>query len=253
VPILRSRPYGITLDHNDKVWFAQYHNSALASFDPKTETFRNYRITAAEPTNIRRPGADSKNMIWTATWGSKGMQNAALYRLNPETEDVDEYKLNIPYANPYDSDPDDNDNVWVATDNYLVMFDQETEEFTNYPLTARSDVPRLSITGEGTVWHALRNAGHSAGYVGTAVALYPDKDKITTYAATYSEQSNHSRLLRYDGPPTKVTGTAKFSPAEPRNPGAYNEMLRSIGIEPADDVAAQQRRRDASSSGESVE
>lgn len=251
VPVLRSRPYGITLDRNDRVWFAQYHNSAIASFDPKTETFRNYRVTDAGPTNIRRPGADSKGMIWTATWGSHGMQNAALYRLNPETGEVDEYKLNIPYANPYDSAPDDSDNIWVATDNYLVMFDQKTEKFTNYPLTTRSDVPRLSITGDGAVWHALRNAGHSGGYGGTAVALYPDKDKITTYAATYSENSNHSRLLRYDGSLTKVTGEIKYSPAEPQNPGAYNEMLLSMGIKPADPNAIQQIR--TGGSGESVE
>jgi virginiamycin B lyase len=236
VPILRSRPYGITLDHNDKVWFANYHNSGIASFDPKTETFRNYRITDMEPTNIRRPGADSKNMIWTVTWGSLGMQEGALYRLNPETAEVDEYKLNIPYANPYDAAPDDDDNIWIATDNYLVMFDQETEKFTNYPLTVRSDVPRLAVTGEGAIWHGLRNAGHHGGYGSTAVALYPDKDNIKTYAATYSEQSNHSRLLQYDGPLTKVTGKIKISPAEPQNPGAYDDMLRSIGIEPTTDT-----------------
>jgi virginiamycin B lyase len=232
VPILRSRPYGITLDHNDKVWFANYHNSSVARFDPTTETFRNYRITDAEPTNMRRLAADSTNMIWTVTWGSPGMQDGALYRLNPDTAKVDKYELNIPYTNPYDAAPDYKDDIWVATDNYIVMFDQETETFTNYPMTSRSDTPRLSITGEGTVWHGMRNAGHSGGYGATAVALYPDKDKIKTYAATYGAASVHSNLLKYDGPLTKVTGATKLSPIEPQNPGAYDEMLRSIGIAP---------------------
>ena len=253
VPILRSRPYGITLDHNDKVWFAEYHNSSIASFDPKTEEFRNYRITPAAPTNIRRLGADSKNMIWTATWGSKGMQNAALYRLNPETEAVDEYKLNIPYANPYDAAPDYKDDIWVATDNYLMMFDPDTEIFTNYPLTTRSDVPRLSVTAEGAVWHGLRNAGHSAGYGGTAVVLYPDKDAITTYAARYAPKSVHSRLLQYDGPVRKVSGKTTLVSRVPQNPGAYNEMLRAHGIQPVDDAAVAPTRRGAVGSGASQE
>ena len=108
--------------------------------------------------------------------------------VEPESGDVTEYRMNIPFANPYDVAPDHNDDIWIATDNYLVRFDQDTETFTNYPLTARTDVPRLSVTAEGAVWHALRNAGHSAGYGGTAVAFYPDKDGITTYAARYAGQ-----------------------------------------------------------------
>jgi len=226
VPIYRSRPYGITLDHQSRVWFAQYHNSAVAMFDPKTQQFKNYPVTSYRPTNIRRLSADSKDMIWTATWGSKGMQNGALYKLNPETGEVKEWHLGIPYSNPYDTAPDDEDNIWIATDNYLVMFDQKTEKFTRYPLTVRSDVPRLSVTAEGAVWFALRNAGHSGGHGGTAVVLYPDKDKITTFAAKYSEKSVHSKLLKYDGPMTPVQGVTKISPAEPQNPGAYAEMLK---------------------------
>ena len=35
---------------------------------------------------------------------------------------------------------------------------------------------------------------------------------------------------------TKVTGETKLSPVEPQNPGAYNEMLRSIGIDPVIDA-----------------
>ena len=231
VPILRSRPYGITLDHNDKVWFAEYHNSGVASFDPKTQQFREYRITDQEPTNIRRPGADSKNMIWTATWGSRGMQNAALYKLNPETAAVKEYKLGIPYANPYDSAPDDNDNIWVATDNHVLKFDQKAEKWTRYPIPTRSDIARLSITGEGAVWFAMRNGGQSGGYGAVATSLYPDKDNIKTFAATYSAKSNHGRLTyKYKGPDTKVTGKVKMVPAAPLNPDAYPKMLTAMGL-----------------------
>ncbi len=231
VPILRSRPYGITLDHHDKVWFAEYHNSGVASFDPKTQEFKHYRLTSQEPTNIRRPGADSKNMIWAATWGSRGMQNAALYKLNPDTGDVREYKLGIPYANPYDSAPDDRDNIWVATDNHILRFDQKTEHWTRYPIPTRSDIARLSITGEGTVWFAMRNAGQSGGYGAVASALYPDKDKIKTFAATYSAQSNHSRLVyRYKGPDTPVAGKVEFVRAPPQNPDDYGRMLTQLGL-----------------------
>ena len=32
VPVLRSRPYGIIVDHKDKVWFADYHNGGVTAF-----------------------------------------------------------------------------------------------------------------------------------------------------------------------------------------------------------------------------
>ncbi|MCB2109164.1 MAG: hypothetical protein KDE14_15745 [Rhodobacteraceae bacterium] len=225
VPHLRARPYGISIDHNDKVWFAEYHSSGIGRFDPETEKFTYFRVTNEAPTNIRRLSADSANMIWTATWGSKAYQNGSLFRLNPQSGDVKSWRLDIPYTNPYDAAPDSQDNIWVATDNYLVMFNQEAEAFTRYPLPVRTDVPRLSITAQDTIWFAMRNAGHSSDYGGTAVALYPDKDKITTYAAAYSDKSVHGHLRRYKGPATPITGTVTFVSPMPQNPYEYARTL----------------------------
>jgi streptogramin lyase len=232
VPILRSRPYGITVDHNDKIWFAQYHNSAIASFDPKTQEFRSYPLTKDVPTNIRRTNADSRNFIWAATWGHPHPEEGgSLFRLDPSTGDVVEHKLGIAYANPYDSDIDDNDNVWVATDNHIAMFDQKANKFTFYPVPERTDIPKLSITRDGAIWFSPRNAGQSGGYGGSASVLYPDKDKIKIFAAYYSVNSERNHRAQYKGPVTKITGVTKFSPAPPQNPGAYAAMLTTHGME----------------------
>ena len=225
VPHLRARPYGITLDHDEKVWFAEYHSSGVGRFDPVTQEFTHFPITKERPTNMRRLGADSKNNIWTATWGSKGYQNGSLFRLDPKTGDVKAWRIEIPYTNPYDTAPDNDDNVWIATDNYVVMFDPKVEKFTRYPVPVRTDIPRLSITEHNAIWFAMRNAGHSGGYGGTAVALYPDKDKIKTYAGRYSDKSVHSLIRRYQGPPTPVTGVNRFIAPRPQNPGAYAKAL----------------------------
>ncbi len=232
VPVYRSRPYGVTIDHNDVIWFGDYHNSGVTSFDPKINKFRHYRLTAQAPTNMRRPGADSQNNIWQATWGSYGYNSAGLFKLTPSTGEVKEYKLTIPYANPYDSDPDDEDNVWLSTDNYVVKFDPKTEKFTNYPVTVRTDLARLTITAQGAVWYASRNAGQSGGYGATAAVLYPDKDKITTLEAKFSPKSNHGRLqYKYKGPYKPVEGIVKLMPAAPQNPGQYNkEVLEMMGL-----------------------
>ncbi len=226
VPHLRSRPYGITLDHDGKVWFSEYHNSGIGRFDPATQEFTHFEVTKETPTNMRRLAADSNNIMWTATWGSRGYQNGSLFRLDTATRAVKSWKIDIPYTNPYDTAPDNADNIWIATDNYIVMFDPKTEAFARYPLTVRTDVARLAITEQDAIWFAMRNAGHSGGYGGTAVALYPDKDKITTYAGKYSDKSVHSiARMNYKGPMTKVTGALKYIAPRPQNPDAYAKAL----------------------------
>ncbi len=222
VPISRSRPYGIIVDHDDKIWFAEYHNSGVASFDPQTETFTHYQLTDFLPTNTRRPGVDSKNHIWLATWGSKGMQEGALYRLNPETGKVIERKLNIAYTNPYTVEADEYDNIWIGTDNYIVKYDQDADTFINYPLPVRTDIPKITIAQNSAIWFTPRNAGQSGGYGGAASVLYPDKDDIKTLAAYFPESSAHNHLKYYKGPPgSKITGTEKISPCGAQNPGEY--------------------------------
>jgi virginiamycin B lyase len=235
VPILRSRPYGITIDHNEKIWFGEYHASAIASFDPATGKFRNYPVTPEAPTNIRRVGVDSGNFIWTGTWGRPHpKEGGSIYRVDPQTGESVGHNLGIDYSSPYDCDVDDVDHVWVATDNHVLMFDPSSNRFTRYPVPQRSDLPKLSITRDGAIWFSPRNAGFSGGYGGAPTVLYPDKDRIRTFAAYYSARSERNHQSRYRGPVAKVAGAVKLQANEPQNPGDYDAMLISIGLAPAD-------------------
>jgi len=236
VPVLRSSPYGIIVDSNDKVWFADHYNSGVTRFDPETEKFTFFRLTDEEPTNIRRPGVDSKDMIWAGTWASPGRQRdgrnigGAIYGLNPQTGAVIERRLGIEYSTPYKADADHLDNIWVATDNYISKYDQVTDNFTHYPIPTRSDTLKTTITREGVVWFMYRNAGKFAGYGATSVALYPDKDKITTLAAYHHEDSVNYRSSKYDGPKSPaVTGTNKAMFA-PRNVEEYEDWATANGL-----------------------
>ena len=213
VPISRSRPYGIIVDHDDKVWFAGYHNSGVDRFDPVTQEFKHFKLTDEEPTNIRRPGVDSNNNIWAATWGSAGMVNGALYRLDPKTAKVERYPIPIPYTNPYSTDVDEFDLVWLAADNFLLKFDPVTKVFTYYPLPTRTDIPKMTIAAGGAIWYTPRNAGQSGTYGGGASVLYPDMNRVRTFAASFATGSAANRLALYRGKPgPAVRGVIKVSP-----------------------------------------
>lgn len=227
VPVLRTRPYGITIDHDDNVWMAGYHDSGLERFDPRTGSFRHFPLTLQSPTNIRRPVVDSKGYVWAGTWGSRAMQNGALYRLDPKTGLVDEYKIGIEDTNPYDVEVDGADNVWVATDNHVLKFDPKSRRYTAYPVTTRTDLPKLEVTRDGAVWFGPRNAGQSGGYGGAATVLFPDKDAIESFAPYYAKDHHRNRRDTHEWPSTPVTGKLVKVPATPQNPC---EFANSVGL-----------------------
>ncbi len=216
VPVVRSNPYGIVVDHENKVWFADHYTSGMTRFDPDTGKFQYFRLTQEAPTNIRRPGIDSKNMIWVGAWASplhrvNGRDvGGALFRLNPKTGEVMERRLGIEYAALYNADVDPDDNVWVAHDNYLSRYDQKADSFTHFPIPRRSETLKTAITRDGAVWFVNRNGGKFAGYGATSIVLYPDKDKITTLGAYFHEDSPFALSGKYRGPKSpKVTGGIK--------------------------------------------
>jgi virginiamycin B lyase len=232
VPVMRSRPYGIVMDHNDKVWFADYHNNGVTRFDPDTEEFKHFNLVKTNNvTAIRRLGADSKNMIWAGTWGNLAFNNSTLYKLNPDTEEVTQYPSGIPYGAIYNAEADNQDNIWIAPDNYVSKFDQVSNNFTHYPIPTRSDSLKTTITKDGGVWFIYRNAGKYAGYGGSAVVLYPNMDNITTLGAYHDENSAGYRLSKYKGPASpKAKGTDRMVLLEPQNAQEYEIFAIENGL-----------------------
>ena len=214
-PSPRGRPYGLIVDHDDKVWYVEYFTDAVVRFDPDTKTFKRFKIQSS-PAQMRRLGVDSKNVIWFGVYGRVGKQGR-LGRLDPKTGAVTEYDLPIEYSNPYDAWADEQDRIWVSSDNYLSRFDPKTRRFTVYPVPERTDEPKIMTTRDGAVWYAPRGAGWG-GYGGAASVLYPDKNAITTLGAYYSQNSSANFVARYRGPRTPVTGAVKLSRDGPQNP-----------------------------------
>src|SRR5256886_3081979 len=63
VPTQGAAPYGIDLDKDENVWFAEFRRCKIGKFDPRTEKFTEYEAPT-QPCTIRRLGVDSKGMIW---------------------------------------------------------------------------------------------------------------------------------------------------------------------------------------------
>ena len=247
VPVLRARPYGITVDHDDKIWSADFHNGGVTRFDPETEAFTHFPLVVDDAaSSIRRLGVDSTGMIWAATWGSRAFNNVKLFRLDPENAEVTAHDVGLPYGAVYNAEADSTDNIWITPDNYLSKFDQETGAFTHYPIPVRSDTLKTTITRDDAVWFTYHNAGRYSGYGGSAVVLYPDKDKIPTLAAFHSDSSTGNHLSEFNGAPgAKVQGRDRVSSPEAQNADEYQEFARAHGLlgdEGSDTIKENQQR-----------
>jgi virginiamycin B lyase len=214
-PEPRAHPYGLVIDHQDNIWYVEYFTDHVTRFDPRTKTFTRFPVKSA-PASLRRLGVDSRNVIWYGVYGTVG-KAGKLGRLDPRTGEVTERTLPIQYSNPYDTWPDDQDNIWISSDNYLTRFDPRSGRYTVYPTPQRTDQPKIMLTRDGALWFTPRLAGRD-GYGGAASVLYPDKDAIRTLGAFYSTKSSANHHAGFDGPYVKVTGAVKRSRHGPQNP-----------------------------------
>ena len=222
-PVANADPYGMDIDHHDKVWYDEYFAGAITRFDPVTKQFKRFKVKTW-PNSLRRLGPDSNDNMWFGVYGYMG-KYGKLGRIDAKTGEITERDLPIKYGQPYDAKPDEQDNVWVASMNYLSKFNPKTGKFTIYPTPERTDIPKIEPTRDGSIWFAPREAG-VYGYGSCASVLYPDKDAIKTLRAIPGPHMSNNYIAQYHGPFTKVTGVVKFSKEGAQNPEvAYEKTV----------------------------
>lgn len=89
---------------------------------------------------------------------------------------------------------------------------------------------------DGAVWTTPRGAG-AAGYGAAAIALYPDKDAITTLSAVSNPKLSNDFIAQYHGPFTKVTGVVKWQKGGAQNEVTYKDVPRGEPLDPTGDVS----------------
>jgi streptogramin lyase len=103
--------------------------------------------------------------------------------LNPNTGKFTEYPEPTPHSFPYDIQEDSQNNLWISDSGQgggLYKFEPKTKKFTYYPAIQRTDMPKISVSKEDSVWYTTRGGDVKTMSLGV---LYPDKTKIKTLAA----------------------------------------------------------------------
>jgi len=215
-PTPRGRPYGMLVDSQDKIWYAQFHGCIATRFDPLTEKFTEFPALS-QPCTMRRFGIDSKDRIWYGLWSNAKGKEGRIGLIEPKNGKIEEFVVPLLFSTPYDVWVDNDDKVWITSDNRLIKFDPTTKKYTFYPLVeSYTDVPKLSVTRQNALWYAPRGLSYSRGGPASAAVLYPDKQKMKEFGAYFADNAVESRVRKYQGPNKKVTNTApKIIPTVP--------------------------------------
>jgi virginiamycin B lyase len=156
--------YGITLDKEGNVWFAEFNSRdhhSIGKVDVKTN-----KITKWTPSNSdtrpRRLKIDSQGMVWFGDYFGGN-----LTRFDPKTQTFKEFKLPGPMPTPYGMGVDHNDNLWYASmyTDVIGKLDPKTGKVIEYPTPYGERGTRdMFEDAQGRIWYGAQPYG-KVGYV----------------------------------------------------------------------------------------
>ena len=151
--------YGITLDKDGNVWFAEFNSRdhhGIGKVDVKTN-----KVTKWTPPNPesrpRRLKIDSQGMVWFGDYFGGN-----LTRFDPKNQTFKEFKLPGPMPTPYGMGIDRHDNLWYASmyTDVIGKLDPKTGKVIEYPTPYGERGTRdMFEDAQGRIWYGAQPYG----------------------------------------------------------------------------------------------
>jgi len=187
LPSTNAIPYGIVPDKNDDMWLVDWSTGKILKFDTQQNTFTEHQ-PLSYPNHTRRLNFDYEGNLWWGIFAAGTSRGGKLAKMNTTTGKITEYAVPGQAGNPYDVCPDVEGNIWFAdsptADRSAMIgkFNPKDQTFTFYPKPQfAADTPKIQVTKDGAIWFAPRGSLR----LPAISVLYPDMDKITSFAAFY--------------------------------------------------------------------
>jgi virginiamycin B lyase len=156
--------YGIALDKDGNVWFAEFNSRdhhSIGKVDVKTNKVTKWTPPSSD-TRPRRLKIDSKGTVWFGDYFGGN-----LTRFDPKTQTFKEYKLPGPMPTPYGIGIDHNDKLWYASmyTDVIGKLDPDTGKVIEYPTPYGERGTRdMFEDAQGRIWYGAQPYG-KVGYV----------------------------------------------------------------------------------------
>jgi virginiamycin B lyase len=139
--------YGNPVDKDNNVYMLEFGNNTIGKRDAKTGEVKIWATPGGPRTRPRRGRFDDTGRLWFAEYAGN-----AIGMFDPETERMKEYKLSVPWSNPYDVVPSKGGaEVWTGSmsNDHVTRLDTKTEEITDYLLPRTTNIRRVFVEETG--------------------------------------------------------------------------------------------------------
>jgi streptogramin lyase/putative copper export protein/methionine-rich copper-binding protein CopC len=151
-----ANPYGIAVDRNGTVWFAESGSGNLASYQPSTGTFTEVTL----PQSGSRPfyvAIDNNSEVWTTE-----TQYNQIVMFNPTTSTFKQYPIPTSGAVPGGITTDLNGNVWFTEEltDKIGRLNPVTGNITEFQIPTQNAIPiQIAVDARGYIWFTESKAG----------------------------------------------------------------------------------------------
>jgi streptogramin lyase len=140
--------YGNPVDKDNNVYMLEFANNTIGKRDAKTGEVKIWTTPGGPRTRPRRGRFDDTGRLWFAEYAGN-----AIGMFDPETEKVKEYKMKVPWSNPYDAVPSKGGaEVWTGSmsNDHVTRLNTKTEEITDYLLPRTTNIRRVFVEETGS-------------------------------------------------------------------------------------------------------
>lgn len=172
--------YSIFKDKEDNLWLGSMN--MILRYNKETDNFSRIRNTEITTIDIIQ---DKEGCLWFGTWG-KG-----IFRYNPQTDEWKQLVHNTKDKNTIPNNQincfclDDNDRLWIGTDDGLCYYSFSDSTFTRVSLSIPNITIRNIIKERNTLWIATANG---------LVTYNPDSGDTHTLLKKDGLQSNQFNI-----------------------------------------------------------
>jgi virginiamycin B lyase len=138
--------YGLPTDKDNNVWMMEFGNANIGTKNAKTGEVKIW-TTPIQRSRPRRGRFDDQGHLWFAEYAGN-----AIGMFDPSTERMKEYKLQVPWSNPYDVVPSKGAaEVWTGSmsNDHVTRLNTKTEEITDYLLPHSTNIRRVFLEETG--------------------------------------------------------------------------------------------------------
>ena len=163
MPTLSSAPLALTVDRNGIVWFTESNASKLGRFDPRTDTFNEYKVPGVG--DMWGITIDQSGNIWLTQYSLKGSVspggaiepggNGRLIRFNPSDGNFTVITVPTPGSFPFRIIPDAEGRMWFTEllGNRIGSYDPSSGKLQEYDVPTQFAGPAdLTFDNHGTLW-----------------------------------------------------------------------------------------------------